>query len=168
MAGSYYTDTTDCRAEFWTNIQTKTAIFTGLGFGARKIASIIDDANWAVYVYRTVRDASDGVQTTITAYLNEIASGPNGGPLPAPLAIPAMPTVPVDTILAGFEKRRELWVKEVKGNAGANGVPARENACGRAAWTLRDSRANRAVTSCGTRRRRSKQISSRAKGENPG
>ena len=120
MAGSYYPDTTDGRAEFWANIITKPSVFTALGFSPAKVGAIMADAAWGVFVYDTVRDQFDGLHSTIMAYCNQIANAPNGAPLPEVPTIASFPELPTPAIDAGFEKRRELWVKEVKGNAAYN------------------------------------------------
>lgn len=118
MNKSYYPVSNNNRADWWQNISTVgTPVLTDLGFSTEGIASIMADAAWGVYLYRTLRVAYEEGTKRVTGYANSILSEPNGTPLPAPPTMPTWPTPPTGVILCGIEDRRELWVRQAKGSA---------------------------------------------------
>jgi hypothetical protein len=120
MSSGYYPDPNDRRADWWVNINTNIGEFQQLGFDSVARGKISADADWALYVYRTVREAFDNTLAAILAYCDVITDAPDGSPAPAPPAIPAWPTPPTSTLIAGIEARRLQWVAKAKASPNYN------------------------------------------------
>jgi hypothetical protein len=119
MPRTYYPDSNNNRADWWQNIVTVAEpILTKLGFPAAQITSIMADAAWGVYLYRTLRGAYEEATMRVIGYATAILSGPNGTPSPAAPTMPTWPAAPATEVAAGIESRREMWVKAVKSNPG--------------------------------------------------
>lgn len=119
MPRTYYPDQNDDRADWWQNIlNVGNPILTDLGLPAPQIASIMADAAWGVYLYRTLRVAYEEANTRVTGYANSITDGANGTPAPAEPTMPTWPAAPATAVPTGIEARREMWVQTVKNNSG--------------------------------------------------
>ncbi|MBA2436307.1 MAG: hypothetical protein H0V54_14725 [Chthoniobacterales bacterium] len=121
MPKTYYPDQNDDRADWWQNvIDQGSPIFTALALPAAQITSIMADAAWGVYLYRTLRVAYEEATTRVIGYADAITDGGNGTPAPAAPAMPTWPAAPATAVDAGIEARREMWVQSVKSNPAFN------------------------------------------------
>lgn len=119
MNKTYYPDTNNNRADWWQNIATVgQATLTEVGLPADQVTSIIADAAWGVYLYRTLRVAYEEATVRVIGYANMILGSSNGVPAPDAPTMPTWPAAPATAVVAGIEARRELWVKMVKGSPG--------------------------------------------------
>jgi hypothetical protein len=116
---AYQPQTTDGRAEWWQNIQANASPYlTSLGFAAGDITAIMNDAKWAIFLYRDVRVTYEHFHEALVDYADTITGGTNGD-TPPPAPEPAdWPTAPTPAVDCGIERRRELWVQRVKNSAG--------------------------------------------------
>ena len=116
MKSNYYPDTNDNRADWWTNIRDNGAApLTDLGFIAEDVDAITADANWAIYLYGTLRVTIEGATKTIFGFADTVTGGHDGTPKPALPAFPALPAAPAMVITCGIEERRIKWVARAKG-----------------------------------------------------
>lgn len=89
MTKNYYPETNDERADWWQNIITNGAgVFTQVGLTPAQQMPVILDAEWAVYLYRTLRLAYEEATKRVTGYADSITDGSNGTPAPAEPAMP--------------------------------------------------------------------------------
>ncbi len=117
---SYYPPTIDGRADWWQNIIDNNGALATAGASTAQASTIAEDAAWAVYTYRTIREAYDEAFKSIIAYCDCLLDGENGGPTPSAPAIASWPGQPGSGVPCGIEKRREQWVQMVKNLPGYN------------------------------------------------
>src|ERR1700750_480056 len=118
---TYYPDQNDERADWWQNVINEGApIFTSLGFPASQITSIMADAAWGVYLYRTLRVAYEEATARVIGYANAITDGENSTEAPDAPTMPTWPDAPVPAVDSGIEARREMWVQSAKSNLAYN------------------------------------------------
>ncbi len=120
MNQTYYPKTNDGRADFWQGIIENFNSLTDLGFTPPQVAAVQNDPVWGVYLYRTVRQAFEDLQTATLAWCDAYTDMPPGSPAPTPPVVPGWPTLPVDAILPGLEARREQWVAKAKASPNYN------------------------------------------------
>jgi hypothetical protein len=120
MSNGYYPDPNDRRADWWVNIRGNQPALADF-LTAPEVNIVARDADWAIYVYRTVREAFDEMQGAILAYCDVVTDAPDGSPAPPPPAIPVWPAPPTSPLVAGVEARRLLWVARAK--AASNYTP---------------------------------------------
>ena len=119
MAKTYYPIQNDERADWWQNVIAQgQPIFTSLGLPERQMTSIMADAAWGVYPYRTLRVVYEEANTRVIGYANSITDGENGAPAPTVPAMPTWSAAPETAVPAGIETRRERWVQKVKHTRG--------------------------------------------------
>ena len=115
MITPYYPDTNLGRGEWWTNMRDNaTAVLAALGAGTPLINKINGDSIGGVFLYHTLPAVYDKLGKKINGYIQTYLYDPDGTPAPAFPTIPPMPSLGVPTVLAGIEKRRELWVPEIR------------------------------------------------------
>lgn len=117
---TYYPPTIDGRADWWQNIKDNNAALFAAGASVTQASAIADDSAWAVYTYRTIREAYDEVFKSIIAYCDCLLDGENGAVSPTVPPISPWPGQPTSGVLCGIEKRRESWVQLVKNLTGYN------------------------------------------------
>ncbi len=133
MKKTYYPDSNNNRADWWQNIASNgSPILTNLGFSLQQVGSIMDDAAWGVYLYRTLRVGYEESTKRVIGYANALLDDPNGTAAPEAPTMPTWPTAPLNAVTGGIEARRELWVKMAKGcpgyDAGTTGAMLRTEA----------------------------------------
>ena len=112
--------TIDGRADWWQNIIDNSSALGTAGASTGQATAISEDAAWAVYTYRTIREAYDEAFKSIIAYCDCMLDGDNGAPIPAPPPIAPWPAQPNAGVFCGIEKRRELWAQVIKNLPGYN------------------------------------------------
>lgn len=120
MNQTYYPSTNDGRADWWQNVLDNQGALSAAGFTSNQVNAIGVDAEWCIYLYRTLRSTFDNFTKAIITYADGITDAPDGSPSPAAPMVPAWPMPPSSTsgINAGLEKRREKWVQSMKGMPG--------------------------------------------------
>ncbi|MDQ6765775.1 MAG: hypothetical protein M3Z22_06715 [Verrucomicrobiota bacterium] len=113
---SYYPYSIEGRANWWQNILDNMPIIQALQ--PSMADSIMNDAQAAVYLYRTLPQVYDKFTVEVHGYCNSYLTGADGMPAPTPPPLPAWPKFPSPAVLAGIEKRREKWVQLLKNTAG--------------------------------------------------
>ena len=130
---TYYPDSNNNRADWWQNIASNgKAVLVSLGISPQQVSSIMDDAVWGVYLYRTLRGAYEESTKRVIGYANALLDDSNGTPAPEVPTMPTWPDAPANAVPGGIESRRELWVKMAKGcpsyDAGTTGAMLRTEA----------------------------------------
>jgi hypothetical protein len=117
MIKPYYPEDKASQAAWWQNAGENAATQLALvGFSAPDIAAVKNDADWAVYLLRTLPDTFTLATTRVTGYAASYLEGPKDGPAPAIPAMPAWPAAPASAIVTGIESRRADWVRRAKGH----------------------------------------------------
>ncbi len=115
MIVPYYPETNLGRGEWWLNMRDNSpSVLTSLGASPALISKINGDSIGGVFVYHTLPAVYDKLGKKINGYIQSYLYDPDGTPAPAFPTIPPMPSLGVPTVLAGIEKRRELWVPEIR------------------------------------------------------
>ncbi|HEV7404668.1 MAG TPA: hypothetical protein VGO11_17135 [Chthoniobacteraceae bacterium] len=120
MSTGYYPDPNDRRADWWVTIRDNQPALSQF-LSPTEMNIVARDADWAIYVYRTVREAFDEMQGAILTYCDVATDAPDGSPAPTPPAIPAWPAPPTSPLVPGIEARRILWVARAR--AASNYTP---------------------------------------------
>ena len=115
MIVPYYPETNLGRGEWWLNMRDNSpSVLTSLGASPALISKINGDSIGGVFVYHTLPAVYDKLGKKINGYIQSYLYDPEGTDAPIFPTIPPMPSLGVPTVLAGIEKRRELWVPEIR------------------------------------------------------
>ncbi len=115
MINPYYPETNDVRADWWQNIAaTGGSTLSGLGFTTAQLTAVGIDAQFGIYLYRTLPATFEDFGKRVTGYISTCLSDPDGTPLPNIPMVPSWPGFSGGSETAGLEVRREKWVQLAK------------------------------------------------------